>query len=71
MIRQRASNARKFFAATGAVIAHGGNRAFCTQGTNEIRMPPFEMFREVKSYYATLAPEATNWTKPPIRCSPS
>jgi antirestriction protein ArdC len=65
--RRRASKARKFFAATGAVIAHGGTSAFYTQGTSEIRMPPFEMFREVKSCYATLAREATNWTKPPSR----
>ena len=37
------------------------------QGTDQIRMPPFETFRDAESYYATLAHECTHWTKHPSR----
>lgn len=36
-------------------------------GTDEIRMPPLETFRDAESYYATLAHEATHWTRHPSR----
>lgn len=52
-----------FFTATGADISHGGNRAFYAEGADRIQLPPFETFRDAESYYATLAHEATHWTK--------
>lgn len=60
---QRIERAEGFFAATGAQITQGGNMACYVQGSDEIRMPPFESFRDAQSYYATLAHEACHWTK--------
>lgn len=64
----RIAHAESFFAATGAAIRHGGNRAFYCPGSDHIQMPPFEAFRDAESYYATLAHEATHWTGAPRRC---
>jgi antirestriction protein ArdC len=58
----RIEHAENFFAATGASITHGGNRAFYRPSTDQIVMPPFEAFRDAESYYATLAHETTHWT---------
>lgn len=54
---QRIRQAEEFFAATGANIRHGGNRAFYSPGEDRIQLPPFETFRDAESYYATLAHE--------------
>lgn len=56
-----------FFQGLGALIRHGGERAYYCQGTDHIQMPWFQTFRDVESYYATLAHEATHWTKHPSR----
>jgi antirestriction protein ArdC len=64
---RRDSRAEAFFAATGADIRQGGNRAAYAIGPDCIRMPPFEFFREPESYYATLAHESTHWTRHPSR----
>jgi antirestriction protein ArdC len=37
------------------------------QGTDQIRMPPFETFRDAESFYSTLAHEACHATKHPAR----
>src|SRR5229473_940111 len=58
----RIEHAEKFFAATGATINHGGNRAFYSPATDAVQLPPFESFRDAASYYATLAHELTHWT---------
>jgi antirestriction protein ArdC len=47
----------------GAVIRHGGNRAYYAEGADLIQMPPFETFRDAESYAATLAHECIHWTK--------
>jgi antirestriction protein ArdC len=57
---QRIAEADAFFAATGAAIGHGGNRAFYSPAYDRIQMPPFEAFRDAESYYATLAHETTH-----------
>ncbi|MDS4055360.1 zincin-like metallopeptidase domain-containing protein [Accumulibacter sp.] len=59
---QRIEAAEAFFAATGADIHHGGNRAFYAPGLDRIQMPPFETFKDAESYCATLAHELTHWT---------
>jgi len=64
---QRIEHAESFFAATGADIRHGGNRAFYSGGSDHVQMPVFESFRSPESYYATLAHELTHWTKAPTR----
>jgi antirestriction protein ArdC len=58
----RNAHAEAFFAATGARVMHGGNIACYVRGADFIRMPPIEAFRDVESYYATLAHECTHWT---------
>jgi antirestriction protein ArdC len=59
----RIEHAEVFFAATGADIRHGGDRACYATGTDHIQMPPFEAFRDAESYYATLGHECIHWTK--------
>ncbi len=61
----RIAHAEAFFAATGADIRNGGNRAYYATGSDHIQMPPFEAFRDPESYYATLAHESTHWTRHP------
>jgi antirestriction protein ArdC len=58
----RIEHAEKFFAALGATIRYGGNRAFYSIAADAIQMPPFESFQDADSYYATLAHECTHWT---------
>jgi antirestriction protein ArdC len=58
----RIGHAEKFFAALGATIRHGGNRAFYSIAADVIQMPPFESFHDANGYYATLAHECTHWT---------
>jgi antirestriction protein ArdC len=60
---QRIGAADAYFAATGATIHHGGNRAYYNISQDFVQMPPFEAFRDPASYYATLAHEATHWTR--------
>jgi antirestriction protein ArdC len=45
------------------VINYGGTRAYYAAGPDRIQMPPIEAFRDAESFYATLAHEATHWTK--------
>jgi antirestriction protein ArdC len=58
----RIERAERFFAALGAVIGQGGNRAFYSVTSDTIQMPPFVSFLDADSYYATLAHECTHWT---------
>ena len=60
---QRIERADRFFVATGAVIRHGGTRAYYAEGSDHVQMPPFETFRDAESYAATLAHELAHWTK--------
>jgi antirestriction protein ArdC len=57
---QRIERAERFFAATGADIRHGGDRACYAAGSDHIQMPPIESFRDAEGYYATVAHEATH-----------
>jgi antirestriction protein ArdC len=59
---ERIERAEAFAAATGAVIRHGGNRAFFSPAADFVQMPPFQAFRDAESYYAVLAHELTHWT---------
>lgn len=64
---QRIDHAEAFFAATGADIRHGGDRAFYAIHSDYVQMPPFECFADPEAYYATLAHESTHWTRHPSR----
>ena len=56
----RIARAESFFAATGATISYGGNRAFYRPSTDSIVMPPFETFRDAQSFYCTLGHETVH-----------
>jgi antirestriction protein ArdC len=56
----RIERAEAFFAATGASIVHGGSQACYVQRTDNIHMPCIDLFRDVESYYATVAHETTH-----------
>jgi antirestriction protein ArdC len=60
---ERIADAEAFFNATRADIRHGGDSAFYSPALDYIQMPSFEAFRDAQSYYATLAHEATHWTR--------
>jgi len=66
---ERIGHAEAFFAALGADIRHGGNRACYVPSLDQVRMPPFPAFRDAVAYYATLAHEATHLTGHPSRCN--
>ena len=60
---ERMEQAERFFAATGATIQHGGNRAFYSPDRDMVQMPEMQSFRDVENFYATLAHEMTHWTR--------
>lgn len=64
---ERIAQADAFFAATGAVIRHGGSQAFYMPSKDVIQMPPFETFKDAESHAATLAHELIHWTSAPAR----
>lgn len=51
-----------YLAATGAKISHGGDRAYYSSGSDEIRLPAREAFTSATSYYAVALHELTHWT---------
>ncbi|SFP86608.1 ArdC family protein [Tranquillimonas alkanivorans] len=58
----------EFVAATGAIVNTAGQQAFYSLKTDEITMPPRELFRATKSstatqgYYSTLLHELVHWS---------
>jgi len=59
--------AERFFAATAAVVRHGGDAAYYAPGPDVIQLPWPETFRDPESYAATKAHELTHWTSHPQR----
>ena len=57
----------RFFANTGAIIRHGGDRAFYSISSDHVQMPPFPAFKDAESFYGTLGHEMVHWTKAPSR----
>jgi antirestriction protein ArdC len=64
---ERIEAVEKFVASTGAVIKHGGNRAFYRMADDFVQMPELQAFKNTESYYATAAHEITHWTRHPSR----
>lgn len=64
---EKRQQAEAFFAALGADVRHGGNRAFYAMEPDFVQMPPFESFKDAESYYATLGHECIHWTRHPSR----
>ena len=65
---ERILEADRFFAATGARIEHGGDRAFYRPSTDTIHMPDEGLFcgtdtmTRSESYFAVLGHEAIHWS---------
>lgn len=59
---ERLEIAEKLLKDSGAVIHHGGNKAFYRKDTDEIRLPDFERFKSKEHYYATALHELGHWT---------
>jgi antirestriction protein ArdC len=59
---ERIAHADDFFAATGAIVRHGGTRAFYVPSQDFISMPDIDAFHTPVLYYSTLAHEVGHWT---------
>jgi antirestriction protein ArdC len=59
---ERVAEAEAFLTSTGAVIRHGGGRAFFSPSADAVTLPPFETFAAPGAYYATAFHELTHWT---------
>ncbi|MBB2687783.1 UNVERIFIED_ORG: antirestriction protein ArdC [Rhizobium etli] len=59
---KRIEHADRFFQNTGAIIRHGGSKAYYSPATDHIQMPPFETFHDAAAYVATLSHETVHWT---------
>ncbi len=59
--------AEAFFAATGARVQHGGNRAFYAPGPDVVQLPEPSAFKHAAVYAATKAHELAHWTGHPQR----
>ncbi len=59
--------AEAYVAATGAVIRHGGSRAYYAPGPDIIQLPAPAAFRSATDYHATQAHELIHWTGHPAR----
>lgn len=58
----RIEHADTFIANTGAVIHHGGGRAYYRRSTDEIHLPDFDKFSTAAGYYGTTLHELAHWT---------
>lgn len=64
---QPIARAEAFFAATGAEVRLGGDRAYYALEPDRIQLPPIEAFRDAESFYACFGHELTHWTRHPAR----
>lgn len=65
----RIVEAESYFAAIGARIIEGGDRAYYSPAADEVHVPSIGQFRTVPHYYGTLAHEMTHWTGHGSRCA--
>lgn len=61
-MRPRLEIVEQFVAKTRAVIQHGGNQPYYIPVLDKIQMTVPQAFRDMESYYATLAHELIHWT---------
>jgi antirestriction protein ArdC len=59
---ERLAHCEEVFNNVGAIIKHGGDKAFFSPSDDYIGMPTFESFKSASDYYATLAHELIHWT---------
>jgi antirestriction protein ArdC len=60
--------AEQLIDASGAVVRHGGTRAFYAPSEDLIQMPARSAFGSATDYYGTALHELTHWTGHPSRC---
>ena len=60
---ERIEGADAFVRATGAIVEHGGDKAFYSPPRDMIQMPPLDGFEDKESYYGTLLHELIHWTR--------
>lgn len=61
--------AEDILGASGAVVRHGGSRAFYMPDADLIQLPPQTAFDCAGDYYATALHELTHWTGHASRCN--
>jgi antirestriction protein ArdC len=66
-VAERIAHAEEFFENTGAVIRHGGPKAYYRPSTDEIQIPEFQAFKSPEAYSSTGLHELTHWTGAPHR----
>lgn len=54
---------------SGAMIRHGGNRAYYRPATDSIQLPQPKAFEDAGAYYATALHELVHWTGHAGRCN--
>jgi HK97 family phage prohead protease len=59
---ERVDELEKALSEVGAIVNHGGDRAFYRPSTDEITLPPFSSFKSKEAYYAVFAHELMHWT---------
>ena len=64
---ERIAAADAFFANIPAKVINTGDRAFYRISTDDIHMPPLELFSDAEHHAATLAHELIHWTRHPDR----
>lgn len=64
---ERLAAADAFFANIPAKIINSGDRAFYRINTDDIHMPPLDLFKDAEHHAATLAHELIHWTRHPSR----
>ena len=66
---QRDSDCEAFIQSTGAIVRHGGGRAYYTSKDDYIMLPPFETFNGSNGYYNTALHELVHWSGHETRCN--
>lgn len=64
---ERLAAADAFFANIPAKVINSGDRAFYRISTDDIHMPPLDLFKDAEHHAATLAHELVHWTRHPSR----
>lgn len=59
---ERKPECEEFIAGTGAVVRHGGGKAYFSPSQDAVQMPQFADFTDAGLYYSTMFHELTHWT---------
>ena len=66
---ERIQEAEAFFRNTRARVIENGSRAYYDSKSDEIHMPPFQVFKRPDLFYSTLAHETIHFTGHESRCN--